>query len=105
MRRATRLLVNAGLVAGISLTVLGQDVTHPSPEPPSSNILGPQLIAWSTLQKPQPLDQPGPESDRSQRPSPQRDQAVSPSGQQRLASPTAPDTGEERQTSRKQMKK
>jgi hypothetical protein len=69
MRRATRLLVNTGLVLGISLTVLAQDVTNPSPEPPSSNILGPRLIAWSALQKPQPLDQPGSEPDRSQRPS------------------------------------
>jgi hypothetical protein len=92
MRRATRLLVNAGMVLGITLTVLAQDVTNPSPGPPSSNILGPQLIAWSALQKPQPLDQPGSESDRSQRSSPQRDQPVSPSGQQRRASPPSPGT-------------
>src|ERR1700689_1214408 len=79
LRRAMRLLVNAGMVLGIRLTVLAQDVTKPSPGPPSSKIAGPQLLAWSAAQKPQPLDQPGAESDRRQRPSPQRDQPVSPS--------------------------
>ncbi|MGA8505253.1 MAG: hypothetical protein WB762_06560 [Candidatus Sulfotelmatobacter sp.] len=91
MKRAISLVVNACLIAGISPKILAQDVTNPSPEPPSSHILGTQLIAWSALQKPQPLDQPVSESDRSQRPSPQRDRAVSPSGQQRPAPAAWPD--------------
>jgi hypothetical protein len=35
---------------------LAQDAQKPSPVPPS-DILGPQLIAWSQLQQPQPMQQ------------------------------------------------
>jgi hypothetical protein len=29
---------------------------EPSPVPPSNNLVGPQLIAWSEMQKPQPVE-------------------------------------------------
>jgi hypothetical protein len=94
MKRAPRLLLNACLVAAMSPTILAQDVTNPRPEPPSSDILGPQLIAWSALQKPQPLNQPGSEFDRSQRPSPQPDRAWGPAASAETEKPDIekPDT-------------
>jgi hypothetical protein len=43
----------------------------PEPFPPPASILGPQLIAWSQLQKPQPVAQPTPnlEASAAQQPS------------------------------------
>lgn len=39
--------------------LLGQELkSQLSPVPPPSEILGPQLVAWSQLQKPQPIPQP-----------------------------------------------
>jgi hypothetical protein len=60
------------LSATIPLT-FAQDVkSQPSPLLP---ILGPQLIAWSHLQKPQPVPQPLPPKDRpAQQPNQQSDQ-------------------------------
>ncbi|MFZ0773917.1 MAG: DUF5818 domain-containing protein [Candidatus Sulfotelmatobacter sp.] len=50
-------------VGGVS-PMLAQDLQgRPSPASPS-DILGPQLIAWSQLQKPQPVPQPLPPPDR-----------------------------------------
>lgn len=58
MKRATiltSLLTIFGVLSVITPLTLAQDVqSHPSPVLPS-NILGPQLIVWSHLQKPQPL--------------------------------------------------
>lgn len=39
--------------------LLAQDGTSQKPEFPS-DILGPQLVAWSQVQKPQPMQQPAP---------------------------------------------
>lgn len=58
MKPVTRVLVIASLVVGINPTVMSQDSpSNPSPVPPSSDAIGAQLIAWSELQKPQPLFQ------------------------------------------------
>ncbi|MGD1023370.1 MAG: hypothetical protein ABR880_11355 [Candidatus Sulfotelmatobacter sp.] len=92
MKQATRLLVNACFAAAMSSTILAQDVTNPSPEPSSSDLVGFQMIAWSALQKLQPLDQLGLESARSKSPGSQPDRAVSPSGQQLPALPPCPET-------------
>ena len=58
MKRATTLrslLTLFGVLSAIAPLILAQDVqSQPSPVLPS-NILGPQLIVWSQLQKPQPL--------------------------------------------------
>ena len=58
MKRATTLTslsITFGVLSAISPLMLAQDgQSHPSPVLPS-NILGPQLIVWSHLQKPQPL--------------------------------------------------
>jgi hypothetical protein len=51
----TRLLTTFGVLSAIAPLMLAQDPqSHPSPVLPS-NILGPQLIVWSQLQKPEPL--------------------------------------------------
>jgi len=92
MKRATKLLVGTCLVAVMSPTILAQDVTTPPPEPPPSDTLGSRLIAWSALQKPQPLDQPGPESARSQSRDPQPVRAADPAARRLPASPACPDT-------------
>ena len=58
MKPVTRIFVIAGLVVSTTPTVLSQDSpNNPSPVPPSSDAIGAQLIAWSELQKPQPLFQ------------------------------------------------
>jgi len=63
--------------------VSAQDVqSHASPVLPS-DILGPQLIAWSQTQKPQPIPQPLPPPARpATQPDPQPEQPVSPPVQQ-----------------------
>ena len=58
MKRATTLtslLTTFGVLSALAPLMLAQDVqSQPSPALPT-NILGPQLIVWSQLQKPQPL--------------------------------------------------
>ena len=58
LKRATSLTslsITFGVLSAIAPLMLAQDVqSQPSPVLPS-NILGPQLIVWSQLQKPQPL--------------------------------------------------
>ena len=67
MKPVTKLFVVAGLVVGITPTVLSQDSpSSPIPLPPSSDAIGAQLIAWSELQKPQPLSEVA-ESETSER--------------------------------------
>jgi hypothetical protein len=51
------------LLVSLPLMVAQDPQTQPSPALPSS-ILGPQLVAWSQLQKPQPAPQPLPPPDR-----------------------------------------
>ncbi|MHB8217409.1 MAG: DUF5818 domain-containing protein, partial [Candidatus Sulfotelmatobacter sp.] len=46
-----------------SAVMLSQVPSKPNPVPPSE-ILGPQLIAWSQMQKPQPVPEPLPPPDR-----------------------------------------
>jgi hypothetical protein len=51
----TGLSITFGVLSAIAPLMLAQDPqSHPSPVLPS-NILGPQLIVWSQLQKPEPL--------------------------------------------------
>jgi len=59
-----------------------------------SEILGPQLIAWSQLQKPEPVPQPLPPPDRPvQQPDPQTDQRpVQPANPQAQPQPPAAQT-------------
>jgi len=62
-----------------------QEMPAPKPAPGRTGILGPQLIAWSELQKPQPVPQqpqpvPPPDTQPGQQPSEQKPQ---PDSQQR----------------------
>jgi hypothetical protein len=64
MKRVTSLLATLIFVLATVPLMCTQDLQSQSgPELPS-NILGPQLIAWSQLQKPQPMPQPLPPPDR-----------------------------------------
>jgi hypothetical protein len=59
MRRETSLFLTLGLLSAIAPPIFAQDLQgQPDPVPPSSIIVGPQLIAWSELQKPQPVERP-----------------------------------------------
>ena len=80
MKRTSLFAVLLFLFVTIPLA-LAQDLrSQPSPVLPS-DILGPQLIAWSQLQKPQPVPQPLP--DRPMQPQPDQQPAQS-------ANPPAP---------------
>jgi hypothetical protein len=59
MRRETSLFLTLGLLSAIAPPIFAQDLQgQPDPVPPSRVIVGPQLIAWSELQKPQPVERP-----------------------------------------------
>jgi hypothetical protein len=65
MKRKACLLATVVFVIGTVPFMCTQDLrSQPSPVPPSG-ILGPQLIAWSQLQKPEPVPQPLPPPDRA----------------------------------------
>lgn len=83
MKRRTSLLATLVFLSAIIPASLGQDLrSQPSPVLPSE-ILGPQLIAWSQLQKPQPVPQPLPPPDRpmQQQPEQQPSQSANPPAQ------------------------
>ena len=64
MKRETRLLAALVFALGTVLLTSAQDSrSQPNPVLPP-DILGPQLIAWSQLQKPEPVPQPLPPPDR-----------------------------------------
>ena len=82
MKRETRLLAALVFVLGTVPLICTQDLqSQPSPALPS-DILGPQLIAWSQLQKPEPVPQPLPPPDRpGQQPDQQTAQPEHPQAQ------------------------
>jgi hypothetical protein len=72
MKRKTSLLLTVGFLAAIAPPIFAQDLqSQPGPVPPLS-VIGPQLIAWSQLQKPQPIPEPVPEPDRDKKQSNQK---------------------------------
>ena len=78
MKRETSLLAMLIFLWGSFLPMLAQDLqARPSPALPS-DILGPQLIAWSQLQKPQPVPQPLPPPDRPTSQAAQQTQPTNP---------------------------
>jgi hypothetical protein len=89
MKRKTSLFATLGVLLAIAPLMFAQDLqTQPSPALPS-DILGPQLIAWSQLQKPQPVPQPLPTPDRpAQQPAQQPAQSANPPAQQQPAAQT-----------------
>jgi hypothetical protein len=85
VRRETSLATLLFLLTTLPLMFAQDPQTQPSPALPA-DILGPQLIAWSQLQKPQPVPQPVPPPDR---PTQQSDQQTpTPPAQQQQ--PVAP---------------
>jgi hypothetical protein len=82
MKRETSFLLTLGLWAVISSHATAQDSQNrPSPVEPS-NILGPQLIAWSEVQKPQPIPQPVPTPKQTKDSERKAEQPANPSVQQ-----------------------
>jgi hypothetical protein len=78
MTRETSSLAAFALLTLSAPLVFSQSVQRqPSPVPPSE-ILGPQLIAWSQVQKPQPVPAPLPPPDRPV----QSEQQTGPAGSQ-----------------------
>lgn len=55
MKRKSSFLFSLAILGGMAYPAMAQE-QRPSPAEP--DILGPQLIAWSELQKPQPIPQP-----------------------------------------------
>jgi hypothetical protein len=56
---AMKRFLATGLVflwANVALISAQNAQPEPSPVPPSNNLVGPQLIAWSEMQKPQPVE-------------------------------------------------
>jgi hypothetical protein len=80
MKRETSLLATLIFALATVPLMCTQDLQSQSSPGLPSNILGPQLIAWSQLQKPQPMPQPLPPPDRPvQQPDQQADrQAAQP---------------------------
>ena len=69
MRRETSFFVTLGLLSAIVPPIFAQYL-HGQPDPvPPTNVIGPQLIAWSELQRPQPIPEsvrePGRDSKQS----------------------------------------
>jgi hypothetical protein len=61
----------AGVLLAVSPLVFAQDAAPQSKPPLPPDVLGPQLVAWSQLQKPRPVPQPLPPPDQpSQQQSP-----------------------------------
>lgn len=58
MKRETSLLSTLAFLAVTVPLMLTQDVQGQASPAPASDILGPQLIVWSQMQKPQPVPQP-----------------------------------------------
>jgi hypothetical protein len=64
MKRKTSFTAALGLISAFVPLISAQGVqSRPSPILPP-DVVGPQLIAWSQVQKPQPVPQPLPNSDR-----------------------------------------
>ena len=83
MKRKTSLLLTVGFLSVITPPIFAQDLqSQPGPVPPLI-VIGPQLVAWSELQKPQPIPEPVPEPDQdkkqsNQKPEPTTAQAPQP---------------------------
>lgn len=82
MKRRIGLVSTLMFLSAAWLALSAQDIkSQPSPVLPS-DILGPQLIAWSQMQKPQPIPQPMPSPGRpSQQAEQQPPQPPSPAAQ------------------------
>ena len=81
MKRRTSLVSALIFLSATFPAVLAQDMkSQPSPVLPS-DILGPQLIAWSQMQKPQPIPQSAPSPGRPSQQAEQPPQATSPAAQ------------------------
>ncbi|MBZ5681986.1 MAG: hypothetical protein LAO24_17950 [Acidobacteriia bacterium] len=95
MKRETNILATISFVLVVALSGFGQDPQVQSSPALPPDVLGPQLIAWSQLQKPKPVPQPLPPPDRPTRQSdqetpgqPTNPQALPPAQQQAPANQT-----------------
>jgi hypothetical protein len=88
MKREASLLAMLIFLLGTVAPMLAQDLqAGPSPALPS-DILGPQLIAWSQLQKPQAVPQPLPALDSTSQPARQTQPTKPPAQEQQPVAQT-----------------
>ena len=71
MKRKTSFITALGLISALVPLMSAQGAQSTTKPVLPSDVVGPQLIAWSQVQKPQPVPQPLPNSDR---PHPEREQ-------------------------------
>jgi hypothetical protein len=71
MKRKTSFITALGLISAFVPLMSAQGAQSTTRSVLQSDVVGPQLIAWSQVQKPQPVPQPLPKSDR---PQPEREQ-------------------------------
>jgi hypothetical protein len=78
MRRETSLFLTLSLFSTIVPPIFAQDLPgRPDPvPPPPTNVIGPQLIVWSEMQKPQPIPEPVREPGRESKESRQPDEGA-----------------------------
>ena len=76
MKRETSSLAAFALLTLAAPLMFSQDLQRKASPVPPSEILGPQLIAWSQMQKPQPVPAPLPPPDRPVQSEQQSGQAV-----------------------------
>jgi hypothetical protein len=89
MKRETSLLAALLFLPGSVALMIAQSVQSQASPVLPSDILGPQLIAWSQVQKPQPVPQPLPPPER---PIPQTAQQAQPSNPPAQPQPPAAQT-------------
>ncbi|HWW13382.1 MAG TPA: DUF5818 domain-containing protein [Candidatus Dormibacteraeota bacterium] len=89
MKRETSLLAALLFLPGSVTLMIAQGVPSQASPVLPSDILGPQLIAWSQLQKPQPVPQPLPPPER---PIPQTGQQAQPANPPAQPQPPAAQT-------------
>jgi hypothetical protein len=81
MKRETSFVLTLGLLSAITTPIFAQDM-HGQPDPaPATSIIGPQLIAWSELQKPRPIPEPVPAPGGNHKQSNQKQEPAPPSVQ------------------------
>jgi hypothetical protein len=89
MKRETSLLLTLGLLSTIVPPLFAQDPQgRPDPVPPSNDV-GSQLVAWSEVQRPQPIPQPAREPGEERKPSSQKAERSASSSAQQAERPSA----------------
>jgi hypothetical protein len=92
MKRETivTVVLTAFLAVGPLMYAQHDDDQGPPSPPAPSDVLGPQLIAWSELQEPKPLSQPIPQSNKTLQPPDQQRPQTANSSKEQSPAPKSP---------------